>query len=46
MFNVIEGISQPPRNIIRYYNAEKVRYNGYLAISAFKLLLSMIVIDV
>ncbi len=46
MFNVTEGISQPPRNIIKYCNAEKFRYDDYLAISAFKLLSSAVVVDV
>ncbi len=46
MFNVTEGISQPPRNIIKYCNAEKFKYDDYLAIFAFKLLSSVVVVDV
>ena len=45
MFNVTESISPPPRNITKYCNAEKFRYDVYLAISAFKLLSSIVVID-
>ena len=45
MFNVTEGISPPPRNIIKYCNAEKFRYDDYLAISAFKLSSSFVVVD-
>ena len=46
MFNVTEDKYQPPRNVIKYYNADKFRYNGYLAISVVKLILSVVVIDV
>ena len=46
MFNVTEDKYQPPRNVIKYCNAEKFRYDGYLAISMFKLILSVVVIDV
>ena len=35
---VLPGISQPPTIIIWYANAEKFRYDDYLAISVFKLL--------
>ena len=45
MFNVTEDKYQPPRNVIKYYNADKFRYDGYLAISVFKLILSVVVID-
>ena len=46
MFNIIEDKSQPPRNVIKYYNTRKFRYNGYLAISVFKLSSSIIVVDI
>ena len=46
MFNVTEDKSQPPRNVIKYCNADKIRNDGYLAISVFKSILSMVVIDV
>ena len=39
-------IPQPPRNILKYYNTEKFRYDDYLAISVFKLLLSVVVVDI
>ncbi len=45
MFNVTEGIFLPSRNIIKYCNAEKFRYEDYLSISAFKLLSSIVVVD-
>lgn len=45
LFNVTECIPQPPRNIIKYFNTEKFRYDDYLANSMFKLLLSVIVVD-
>ncbi len=46
MFNVTEDKSQPPRNIIEYYNTEKFRYEDDLATSMFKLLSSVVVFDV
>ncbi len=46
MFNVTEDKSQSPRNIIEYCNTEKLRYDSYLAISVFKLLSSVVVVDV
>ena len=46
MFNVTEDKSQPPRNIIKHCNAEKFMYDGYLVISVFKLLSSVIVVDI
>ena len=39
-------IPQLPRNILKYYNMEKFRYDDYLAISVFKLLLSVVVVDI
>ncbi len=38
MYNVVSDISQQPTTIIWYTNAEKFRYDSYLAISAFILL--------
>ena len=46
MFNVTEDKSQPPRNVIEYCNTEKFMYDDYLAISVFKLLSSVVVVDV
>ena len=46
MFNVTEGIPQPPRNIIKYCNTKKFRYDDYLAISVFKLLSYVVVVDI
>lgn len=45
MFNIIENKSQPSRNIIKYYNMDKFRYDDYLTISVFKLLSPIVVID-
>ena len=45
MFDVTEGIFLPLRNIIKYYNMDKFRYDNYIGISILKLLLSIIVID-
>ena len=46
MFNVTEDNSQSPRNITECCNAEKFRYDDYLAISVFKLLSYVVVVDV
>ncbi len=46
MFNVTENKSQPHRNVIKQFNAEKLKYDGYLAISVFKLLSSVVVVDI
>ena len=45
MFNVTEDKSQSPRNIIECSNAEKSKYDDYLAISVFKLLSYVVVVD-
>ena len=45
MFNVTEDKSQPPRNIIECSNAEKYKYDDYLAISVFKSLSYVVVVD-
>ena len=45
MPNVTEGISLPLQNIIKYYNMEKFRYDDYLVITAFKLLLFIIMVE-
>ena len=45
MPNVIEGIFLPLQNIIKYYNTEKFRYDNYLIITAFKLLLFIIMVE-
>lgn len=39
MLNVTEGMSQPPRSIIKYCNADNFRYDDYLAIPAFKIVI-------
>ena len=41
-----EDKSQSPRNIIEYCNAEMFRYDDYVAISVFKLLSYVVVVDV
>ena len=46
MFSVTEDKSQSPRNIIEYCNAEIFRYDDYLAISVFRLLSYVVVVDV
>ncbi len=46
MFNVTENKSQPPRNVIKQFNVEKLKYDDYLAISMFKLLSSVVVVEV
>lgn len=46
MFNVSVNKSQLQCAIIKYYNAKKFKNNNYLAISIFKLLLFMIIIDI
>ena len=46
MFNITVCISHPPRNIIKYCDVEKFRYDDYLVISVFKLLSSVVVVDV
>ena len=45
MYNVVPGISQQPTTIIWYSNAEKFRYDSYLAISAFILLSYVVGVD-
>ena len=45
MFNVTEDKSQSPRNIIECSNTEKSKYDDYLAISVFKLLSYVVVVD-
>ena len=45
MFNVTEDKSQSPNNIIECSNAEKSKYDDYLAISVFKLLSYVDVVD-
>ena len=45
MFNVTEDKSQSPNNIIECSNAEKSKYDDYLAISVFKLLSYVVVVD-
>ena len=45
MFNVTEDKFQSPRNIIECSNAEKFRYGDYLAISVFKLLSYVVVVN-
>ena len=45
IFNVTGGKYQLPRNIIKFSNAEKFSYDDYLAISVFKLLSSVVVVD-
>ena len=45
MFNITKDKSPPPRNIIECSNADKFRYNDYLAISVFKLLSYVVVVD-
>lgn len=46
MFNIIEDEFQLPYTIIKYSNMEKSKYDNYLAIFIFKLLLYIFVIDV
>lgn len=45
-YNVTEDKSQSPRNIIECSNAEKFRYDDCLAISVFKLLSYVVMVDV
>ena len=45
MYSVVLGISQQPTTIIWYSNAEKFRYDSYLAISTFILLSYVVGVD-
>ncbi len=42
----VTGNTQPPRNIIEHTNLRRFGYHDYLAISRFKLLSYVIVVDV
>lgn len=46
IFNITKNKSQPAPNIIKSCNADKVRYNGYLAIFMFKLISSIFIVDI
>lgn len=46
MFNIIKDKYQLVHNIIKYYNIDKFRYNSYQAISIFKFISFVIVIDI
>lgn len=38
MFNIIVGISLLSRNIIKYSNAKKIKYNDYLVMFILKII--------
>lgn len=45
MFNITKSFSLSLPNIIKYHNTEKFKYNNYLTIFVFKLLLFRIVVN-